>query len=186
MNDEIARLLADENMSDDTALRDGLTHLQRSFTSVRPLPSPELAALLTGRQRSAASRHRGLIAALAVVAVVGGTATAAAANPQVRSVARQVVTTVIGTVVPGLANPPGHAPINDSKKPQDTPGHSAAPTRPAAPSDRPNPTDHPGNGADNGADNGNEKSGNGSGHAPNPGTGHSTAAPSAPSSSHKP
>ena len=185
MHDEIARLLAEENMDDDTALRDGLMRIQQTATSVRPMPSPELAALLGERRRSTAYRHRGMITALAVVVALGGTATAAAASPGVRSVAHQVVTTVIGTVLPGVAHPPAPAPVGNNTKPTTAPLHTPSPGSHATPSDHPTSTDHP-NSTDH-PSNGNSKSeNNDSSRTPSPGNDHATSAPVPPHSPNKP
>jgi hypothetical protein len=151
MVDPIDLLLVESDMGDDDELRGLLAELKRDATSVRPMPSAELAALMVpARPRSAIRRHRGLVTAVIVIGTLGVGATAAAASPEVRAAAHQVFQAVTGVVLPGTNRP---APHGDTSAPASTPtplrSHAEMP-HPTA-TDHPGRGDHPGNGATNAA-----------------------------------
>jgi hypothetical protein len=180
MTDPVARFLSENGMSNDAALHDLLTQLESDATSVRPIPSPELVALMaTTRRSSVVHRHRGALTALIVVGALGVGVTAAAASPDVRTAAQQIFQTVTGavrqTTDPAINR---ESPTTPSEKPKPNPAQSAHPNA----SDHPVPSDHPGNTA-------------GSSHAtpnpastspPDPENGKSTSAPGRSGGSHKP
>ena len=149
MTDQIDRLLAEAQMTDDPELRGLLAELHRAATSVRPMPSAELSALmLPGRRRPALGR-RGVVTALVVVGMLGAGVTAAAASPDVRSAAQQAFQVVTGAIVSGSTgfSPHDHGASGQPAEPSR--GASSSP-HPGA-SDHPGPSDHPGNGATNAA-----------------------------------
>lgn len=181
MTDPIDRLLFEEGMSDDAELRGLLAELRRDATSVHPMPSAELAALMApARPQSAIRRHRGVVTAVIVIGTLGVGATAAAASPEVRAAAQQVFQAVTGTVLPGTTVPgltgnhggPGSTP---------TPSRSASASPHPDATQHPGPSDHPGNGATNAATPDPARS-----HAP--GAGHATPEPTpgSPGKGHKP
>jgi hypothetical protein len=178
--DPIDLLLVEAGMSDDAELRALLADFERELTSVRPMPSAELAALMVPVRSPAAVRRRGgVITALVVIGTLGAGATAAAASPAVRDAAHQVFQAVTGAVLPGTTVP----------GPDQKGGPGVAPTHsnPASPhpgaTDHPGPGDHPGNGATHAA-----TPDPGGSHSPKPGGGHPTAdpIPGDPGNGHKP
>jgi hypothetical protein len=97
MSELIDVLLAESELPDDPALRQLLGELEREATSVRPMPSAALAALMsprgtaaghtaTRRPRRPSFAGRGaIIAGVTVIGVVGLGVGAAAASPDARS-----------------------------------------------------------------------------------------------------
>ncbi len=182
MTDPIDQLLLEAGMSDDADLRGSLLEFQRSATSVHPMPSTEVAALMEPtRPRTGLRRHSGLVTALVVIGTLGIGATAAAASPEVRAAAQQAFQTVTGTLPPGTTDPgnPGrHGGSGFSPAPSRS--NSAFPHPDA--SQHPGPSDHPGRGATNAATPNPSDSHDGSG-----GTGHATPQPTpgGPGKAHK-
>ena len=149
MTDHIDRLLAETQLGDDSELRDLLTELHRSATSVHPLPSAELSALMTpGRGRSSMRRRAGVVTALIVVGTLGVGVTAAAANPAIREAAQRAYQVVTGVVLPGTF---GSTPGGDrgASNPSSSPSRSASASPHPGVTEHPQPSDHPGNGATN-------------------------------------
>lgn len=146
MTDPIDELLVDAGMADDLELQGALHAFRREATSVRPLPSAELAALMTpARQRSSRARRGGAIAAIVVIGTLGVGATAAAASPDVRSAAQQVLQAVTGALLGTTgAGGPAHSGVPGATT-SPSPHGSGAP-HPGA-SQHPGPSDHPGRGA---------------------------------------
>jgi hypothetical protein len=184
MTDSIDRLLSEVEMSDDPELRGLLIEMLRDATSVRPMPSPELAALFAPAQpRSFLPGRRGAITTLIVIGTLGVGVTAAAASPDVRAAAQHVFQAVTGAVHPetsgsdsgtnGISGP--------MRAPTPSPAHSASPEDSEA-SDQPQPRDHRNNRGGTGAATPNPPSS----HEPTPGNSHATAEPTNPSNSHKP
>ncbi|MEO7720596.1 MAG: hypothetical protein ABIS08_01620 [Pseudolysinimonas sp.] len=180
MTDQVDRLLAEAQLTDDPQLRGMLIELHRAATSVRPMPSAELTSLMTPRRRRPRTRRRGgLVTAMVAVGMLGVGVTAAAASPEVRSAAQQAYQVVTGAIVSGTV---GFTPHDN----HGAPGAPTAPSRRASPSphpsatDRPGPGDHPGNGATNAATPPPKESHGGA-------SGHPTAQPSGgPGKSRKP
>jgi len=151
MTDQIDRLLAEAQLTDDQELRGLLTELHRAATSVRPMPSAELSALMvTGRRRSTIRRHGGVVTTLVVVGVLGAGVTAAAASPEIRSAAQQAYQVVSGAIVSGAAGFAAHDKHGVSGPPAAPFGPASSSPHPNA-TDHPEPSDHPGNGATNAA-----------------------------------
>ena len=158
MTDPIEQLLFETDMAGDKVLHDFLSELQQTGTSVRPMPSPELAALMTPiSQRSTLRRRGAIITALIVVGTVGVGVTAAAASPEVRAATTQVVQSVVGTILPGLGGQTPHRtnPTDATKTPAPSPTphtatHPSSTNHPGA-SNHPDPNDHPGSGQSNSA-----------------------------------
>jgi hypothetical protein len=161
MTDPIEQLLSETDMVGDKVLHDFLTELQQTGTSVRPMPSAELAALMTPiSQRSTLRRRGAIITALIVVGTVGVGVTAAAASPEVRAATTQVFQSVIGTVLPGPGGVQTPHQINSrdaTKAPApsttvspDATTHPSPTNHPGA-SNHPGPSNHPGSGPSNSA-----------------------------------
>jgi len=176
MSDVIEQLLGETDMVDDTLLRDFLVELEEAATSVRPLPSAELAALLVPvPRRSAGRRGRVIITTMIVVGTIGAGATAAAASPEVRDATGRAIQTVVGALLPAVptAPSPGSSPAPVLNKP--APRHTSntghpGPTDHPGNTDRPGNTDHPGpsDHPENGSTQGNSNSQSAS---PHPGEG---------------
>jgi len=150
VTDQIERLLAEVQLSDDPELRGLLTELHRAATSVRPMPSAELSALMAPGRRRPGMRRRGVVTALVVVGMLGAGVTAAAASPDVRSAAQQAYQAVTGAILSGTGGflpydgtGASRAPAVPSQRPSSSPHPGAA--------HHPGPSDHPGNGATNAA-----------------------------------
>lgn len=180
MSDPIERLLAETEMADDTRLRDYLVELHAVGTSVRPVPSPELDAMMTSpAKRSAAHRHRIIITTLVVVGTVGAGVTAAAASPEVRAATDGIIEAVVAVFVPetpetteqDVGGAPGRSPSPD-------PGEAPT-TTDSSPPDHPGAPDHSGRGDHPGAGGSNAGAGN-SGSAPHSEESHPGKGPSAP------
>lgn len=149
MTDQIDRLLAEAQLDDDPALRELLTELHRAATSVHPIPSAELSALMTPTQGGPSMRRRaGVITALVVVGTVGMGVTAAAANPLVRDAAQRAYQVVTGAVLPGLVGSTSGGRVAVSPS---SPSRSASASPHPGATAHPLPSDHPGNGATNAA-----------------------------------
>lgn len=180
MSDPIDRLLFEEGMGDDAELRGLLAELKRDATSVRPMPSAELAALMVpARPRSAVRRHRGLVTAVIVIGTLGVGATAAAASPEVRAAAHQVFQAVTGAVLPGTNVPGPHRGSSPASTP--TPARSNAASPHPTATDHPGRGDHPGNGTTNAA-----TPAPASSHAPGAGRATPEPTPGDPGKGHKP
>ena len=161
MTDPIEQLLSETDMVGDKVLHDFLSELQQTGTSVRPMPSPELAALMTPiSQRSTLRRRGAIITALIVVGTVGVGVTAAAASPEVRAATTQVFQSVVGTILPGLGGvqtphqinlrDATKAPAPSTTRSPDATAHPSPTNHPGA-SNHPSPSNHPGSGQSNSA-----------------------------------
>jgi hypothetical protein len=138
MTDPIDRLLFEVRMSDDDELRQLLTEFREESTSVRPIPSAELAVLMgKARPRTAIRRHGGVVTALIVVGTLGVGATAAAASPEVRAAVQHAYQAVTHTLPPVMTAPNPHG------SPR-TPGFAPVPWRSNSATPHPDATDHPG------------------------------------------
>ncbi len=162
MTDPITQLLVETQLADDIRLRELLAEVRDTATSVRPLPSAEVAALLVpSRRRPSAARHRVLITTIVVVGTLAAGATAAAASPEVRSAAGRAIQSVVGTLLPEPAPVPGGTTASTDASRRPTPQNSSAnhpgvtdhPSATDHPSgtDHPGQDDHPGNGVTPGA-----------------------------------
>ncbi|HEU0205649.1 MAG TPA: hypothetical protein VFQ74_03020 [Pseudolysinimonas sp.] len=140
MSDPILELLDEEGMSGDAELRSILNAMRSEATSIRPIPSPAVANLMSPRPartpRRALTGHRRIVTGLIVLGSLAVGAGAAAANPDVRSATQHFAQTVIGVL--GSAGVPS-SPMPASHRPAPLP----RPTSTGAPS-HPTPTDHPG------------------------------------------
>lgn len=146
MTDPIEQLLREADMSNESALHSFLSQIQEEATSVRPIPSAELAVLLLRRApQSRLRRRRVAIATLIVIGVVGAGATAAAASPALRSATQQLIQTVTG-VAPSAPlrtkSKHGNMPSTPHPTTSSTPGRPSATTH-TEPSDHPGPTGNP-------------------------------------------
>ncbi len=149
MRDPIEQLLTETDLADDEFLRDFLIELQHTGTSVRPMPSSELVALMTPSQRRSRRRRAAVITAIIVVGTVGAGVTAAAASPEVRAATSQVFQSVVGTLFPGLRG--GQVPpqpvspdVTSSPAPTSTAAGGENVTTHPSPTSHPNSTNHPG------------------------------------------
>lgn len=181
MTDPIDQLLLEAGMSDDAELRELLLEFQRTATSIHPMPSTEVAALMRpSRPRTGLRRHSGVVTTLVVIGTLAIGATAAAASPEVRAAAQQAFQTITGALPPGTTVPgnPGHHGVTGSPAPS---GANSAFPHPGA-SQHPGPSDHPGRGATNAATPNPAGSHDGSG-----GTGRATPEPTpgGPGKAHK-
>ena len=166
MPDTIDVLLIESDMADDAALRDFLRELQDTTTSVRPMPSRELAAILEPVPRgSRGHRRRALFTTVIVVGTVAVGATAAVASPEVRDTTQRAVQTVVGALLPprSAVHRTGDSGSPDSgvvPKPSDTSstGHPGPRDHPGS-TTHPGPSDHPGDGGSKGNSGENSKSG---------------------------
>jgi hypothetical protein len=158
MTDQIDQLLSQTGMADEAQVREFLGELQHASTSVRPLPSAELSALLVmSPRRSGAHRRRLAITALIVVGALGAGATAAAASPDVRAATGQAVQAVVGAFLAGTGASSTPATTGPTATP--TPGSSKAasdghpsPTHHPDMTNHPQPNDHPGGNPSNPSD----------------------------------
>ena len=156
MTDPITQLLVETQLADDIRLRELLAEVRDTATSVRPLPSAEVAALLVpSRRRPSAARHRVLITTIVVVGTLAAGATAAAASPEVRGAAERAIQSVVGTLLPEPAPVPGGTTASTDASPRPAPqnssaSHSGATDHPSG-TGHPGQDDHPGNGVTPGA-----------------------------------
>ena len=177
MTDVIEQLLVETDMVDDSLLRAFLAELEEAATSVRPLPSAELGALLVpAPRRSVGRRRRVIITTMIVVGTIGAGATAAAASPEVRDATGRAIAAVVGALLPAApAGPSPGSTLAPSAPNKREPGKTSSPGHPGPTdhpgntddpgnTDHPGPSDHPGNGSTQG--NSNSKSG-----SPHPGSG---------------
>ena len=191
MTDPVDQLLFEHGMSEDAALRSALTQLEQDATSLIPMPSPDLAALLapTGR-RSVGRRQRILLTTLIVVSTLGvGATAAAAASPEFRAATQHVFDSVTG-IFPSITQAPSDGGVYEMPLATPTPSPTATdnvPDSPALPSpsdlhgpgdhsgpnDLPVPSDHPRNDVD-------DDSHAAVPHESNSGTTHSTGVPADP------
>lgn len=150
MRDQIDDLLSESGESTDVRLRAALVELRETTTSVRPLPSPQLRALMRPSvERTFAGRHRAAVTAVIAVAAVVSGVTAAAASPELRAATTGVIQGVIGVLLDGTSTPAD--PDQTSGSDPLTPSHGSAgnssshPTPTAQPvaADHATPTDHP-------------------------------------------
>lgn len=144
MTDPIRELLAEEGMSSERELEDVLLRMRAEATGVPPIPSAAVAALMPERTRRAPVwRRRPVVTGLIVLGSLGLGVGTAAASPEVRSAAQQVVQTVLGSIgsIGSVVAPSTSAP-----EPHATPTPFSTPTPSATTSDHPSATDHPGKG----------------------------------------
>jgi len=105
----IEDLLQQSGLDDQANLRALLSEIEALGASDAPAPSAEVLALMapsTGitRPRLPSRRHTAMVVALAVAASLGmGATAAAAAIPEVRRAAQNVIQTVMHAVVPDLS-----------------------------------------------------------------------------------
>jgi len=176
MSDRIDLLLTESELDHDTVLRGLLGDLEREATAVRPIPSAELAALMTphsagarrARRRSFAARSA-LITGIAVIGALGLGATAAAASPEARSAIGAGFAVIAHLFGPADASPPAPTPRHSGPVGSDEPssGSTAEPSSDptSGTDDNPGSSGHSGDGK-SGDTHGNGKgnqSGNGSG-----------------------
>jgi hypothetical protein len=128
----VDQLLAEAGLDDANDLRPLLLELRSLGAGAPPVPSAELAALMTAGPVDLSARrrmrHRRLIvAAIAVAASVGVGASAAAASPEFRHTAQQAITFVLHSLAPGMIHAPGSPRIP-------APAGTRAPATPGVPS----------------------------------------------------
>jgi len=144
MSDPILDLLAEAGMSGDAELGSLLSSMRSDATSIRPMPSAAVAALMPLRRgrraRGALAGRRRIVTGLIVLGSLGIGAGAAAASPDVRSAAQQFAQTVVGALGSSAA-PSVPVPTPASHQPAGVahPSNTGAPTHST-------PTDRPGNG----------------------------------------
>ena len=182
MTDAILELLAEEGVSDDAELASLLFAMRSEATSVRPMPSAAVAALMPvrrgGASRGRVAGRRRIVTGLIVLGSLGIGAGAAAASPDIRSATQQFAHTVIGVWgsggAPSAPNPAPHRPVG---VPQPAKTHARA---------HPTATDHPG--VRNGQTDGSHTHGSGAPTAPGKGSpsAHPTPTPSGHGGSHRP
>jgi hypothetical protein len=180
MNDPILDMLAEEGMSDDAELRSLLNTMRSEATSIRPMPSPAVAELMSARPARVARRplvgHRRIVTGLIVLGSLAVGAGAAAASPDVRSATQHFAQTVIGVLgsggVPASPIPASHQPVRPLQ-----PSSTGAPTHPT-------PTDHPG--STNGQTGGSHSPGAPSSPGKGSPSAHPEPTPTAPGRSHRP
>ena len=186
MTDPIKAFLLDSGIDDDPSLRSFLAQLEQEASSAAPMPSAAVSALMQpARQQSFVRRHRTAVTAIIVVGALGAGATAAAASPDVRTVAQQVIETVTNALPLGA---PQDSNDQDTGSVDQTPGstrpgkptENGVPVRPTTP-DHPGPDDHPGNGAGNDPTPGPQNTSDST-----PGNGHSRGTQPGPTNSKKP
>ncbi len=173
MTDTIGELLIENDMADEVALRGFLHQLQDTATSVRPMPSPELAALLVSTpRRSHGHRRRTIITTVVVVGTLAAGATTAAANPEVRNATGRAIQAVVGVLIPGkptVSSTISSEPSAPKPAPKSTEtssaGHPGSADHPGA-TNHPDPSDHPGSSGSKGNSGSNAKS-----DAPHPNSG---------------
>ena len=117
---DVDDLLDEEGMLHDAKLRAFLTGWSADATAVRPLPSPEVSAHM--RRRRGLSHRTGIIIGVIVIGSVGAGAGAAAASPEIRQSAGQVMGGVIAALVPAAAAP------NDATAPTSGSASTTSPT----------------------------------------------------------
>ena len=202
MTDAVDQLLFEHGMIEDAALRRALTQLERDATSLTPMPSPDLAALLAPTGRRSIGRHqRILMTTLIVVGTLGvGATAAAAASPEFRAATQHVFDSVTGIFPPSAPAPsdggghetplatPTASPTASPTATDIAPDSPALPSLPerrgpsdhSGPDDLPAPSDHPRN------DGGDDDSKPAVPHESNSATPHSTGAPADPGDTSKP
>ena len=135
-------LLDEEGMRHDAKLRAFLTEWSSEATAVRPLPSPQVSALMRRRRRRGGSHRTGVIIGLIVLGSVGAGAGAAAASPEVRQAAGQVMGGVIAALAPAAPAPVNPTTSSSGSGATTTP--SPTPTVDDDPSGLPGSLLHPG------------------------------------------
>jgi hypothetical protein len=137
MSESIDGLLTESGMQGDDHLRELLDELERDSIAVRPIPSAELAALLTRRPspRRVPRSRTAVITGIVVVGVMGLGAGAAAASPSVRSVIGSAVGAIVDVVAPGADIPwldsndnAEKGPVTGAKTPEGDPDPATTPT----------------------------------------------------------
>lgn len=149
----IEELLVQSGMEDDARLLELLTDIEALAAGDAPAPSAEVLALMgaPAAPRSARIRsgHRqAIIITLAVVvSLATGVTAAAAAIPEVRRTAQDILTVIVHAVVPGTGAPvaPSEAPStpHHPSTSTDAPGHSGETRSPSAPRSTTAPTAPP-------------------------------------------
>src|SRR4051812_22770253 len=142
---DIDDLLDEEGMLQDAKLKSFLSGWSADATAVRPMPSPAVSALMRRRHRRTGSRRTGVIITLIVLGSVGAGAGAAAASPEVRQAANQVMGGVFGAIAQAAPAGPAQAnPTTPSSGTRETPPPSPTPAVGGKPSGLPDSLVRPG------------------------------------------